>query len=275
MVRILVTSQHDIASLTILDVLTQEFDFRETGDVFDGAPVFSCGPHFRLITSSRDLISTNHLESQFPADIYIFCSRHRAESKRPALLVHSTGNLGPEALFGGSPYSLSVSCASLVSVALRTLRVEKEALGLDDFDVTLEATHHGPTNMDTPLLFVELGSDEDYWVHREGARAVASAAMACLNAPFERESFIGFGGTHYASKFNKIVLEKDMRIGHIAPKYAMDEIPESVVRQMVSRSKETVRRAVIDWKGTNQEQRNHLLPILDDIGIELIRDKDL
>jgi D-aminoacyl-tRNA deacylase len=274
-VRILVASKHDIASLSIRDILTQEFDFRETNDVFDGAPVFSCGSQFRLLTSSRDLISTDHLESQFPADVYIFCSRHRAESKRPALLVHSTGNLGSEALFGGSPYSLSVSCASLVAVALRTLRDQREALRLDDFDVTLEATHHGPTNMATPLLFVELGSDEAYWEHQEGARAVATAAMACLRAPFDKQSYIGFGGTHYASKFNKIVLEKDMRVGHIAPKYAMNDIPESVIRQMISRSKETVRGAIIDWKGTNQEQRNHLLPILDNLGMELIRDKDL
>jgi len=273
--RVLVTSICDPASLNIKQVLIDEYGFKETSETFDGFPILVNTDGVKLVTSARDMVQSNHLEEKLSADVYIFCSRHRAESGKPALLVHSTGNLGSEALFGGDPFSLSVSVASLVATALKTLQEEKESRNLEEFDVTMEATHHGPTSMNTPMLFVELGSDEKYWAHKEGARAVASAAIRCTKAQIEKESFIGFGGTHYVSKFNKLVLEKELIIGHMASKYALTDIPVSVVKQMVSRSDERVTRAVIDWKGTNQEQRAHLLPILDDLGIELVRAKEL
>ncbi|MFW9932408.1 MAG: D-aminoacyl-tRNA deacylase, partial [Candidatus Thorarchaeota archaeon] len=238
-------------------------------------PILVNDDRVKLITSSRDMVQSNHLEDEVPADVYIFCSRHRAESGQPALLVHSTGNLGPDALFGGDPFSLSICSASLVSAALKCLQKERDERELVEFDVTMEATHHGPTSMNTPLVFVELGSNETYWTHEDGAGAVAAAAIQCTKEPFGRECDIGFGGTHYVSKFNKLVLENDLQIGHIAPKYALNEIPESVIRQMISRSQAQVKRAVIDWKGTNMEQREHLLPILDSLNIESIRAKDL
>ncbi|MHA2425160.1 MAG: D-aminoacyl-tRNA deacylase [Candidatus Thorarchaeota archaeon] len=255
--RLLVTSTRDPASQTIKKALIEDFDFTENGDNFDGNPILSRKDGTLLVTSSRDMVETNHLDEHFDSDVYIFCSRHRAESGKPALLTHSTGNLSPEALFGGTPHSLSISIASLVSTALKVLFREREKRGLEMFDVTMEATHHGPTSMNTPLLFVELGSNEEYWLHEDGARAVATAAMECVHSPLQSESFIGFGGTHYVSKFNKLVLEKEILLGHIAPKYSLTDIPASVIEMMVSRSAEKVKGAIIDWKGTNQIQREH------------------
>ncbi len=271
--RLLVTSEKDPASLTIRDALIDDYAFSETDDSFDGHPVLTRKDGTLLITSSRDMVDTNHLENYFDAEVYIFCSRHRAESGQPALLTHSTGNLGSEALFGGSPHSLSISIASLISTALKSLYREREQRGLELFDVTMEATHHGPTSMNTPLLFIELGSNEEYWKHQEGARAVAAAAMDCVIAPIQSECYIGFGGTHYVSKFNKLVLDKNILFGHIAPKYSLSEISPSVIKLMTIRSVERIKGAVIDWKGTNQSQREHLLPILEDLDIELIRAK--
>lgn len=272
--RLLVTSKHDIASLTIRDVFINEYSFEDTGETFDGNPILSNG-ETQLVTSAKEMVESDHLDATFQADVYIFCSRHKAESGKPALLVHSTGNLGSDALFGGAPYSLSISTASLVSVALKALYCEREERNLTDFDVTMEATHHGPTSLNTPLLFIELGSDEHYWKHKEGARAVASAAMACVDAPMKSDCSIGIGGTHYVSKFNKLVLEKDILIGHIAPKYALSVMPEDVVDKMIHRCVERVRHAIIDWKGTNQEQKQHIIPILEEKGLEVIRAKTL
>ena len=273
--RILVTSEKDIASQTIRNVLIEEHGFLDTGEQFEGNPIYASGRSAQLITTTCDMIHANHLEDFFNPDAFIFCSRHRSQSAKPALLVHSTGNLGSEALFGGNPRQLSVSTASLVSIALKRLHLEKEKLRLDQFDVSMEVTHHGPTSMNTPLVFVELGSDETYWRHEDGARAVALAVMDCISEPFANESVIGFGGTHYASKFNHLVIEKDIRIGHIAPKYALNEITEDILAQMISRSKENISRAVIDWKGTNAEQKAHILPMLESQGMEVIRAKNI
>jgi D-aminoacyl-tRNA deacylase len=125
------------------------------------------------------------------------------------------------------------------------------------------------------MLFIELGSDEKYWDHEEGAWIVAKAIHDCLNTPIEGSSVIGFGGTHYASKFNKLVLERDISIGHIAPKYALDGIRPSVVEQMMEHTSSSVEYAVIDWKGTNATQKEHLFPILRNLGLEIVKARDV
>ncbi|MHA2600656.1 MAG: D-aminoacyl-tRNA deacylase [Candidatus Thorarchaeota archaeon SMTZ1-83] len=269
--KVLVASTQDIASQTISKVLIEDHGFQDSGSTFEGSPVYSLGESALLVTTNRDMIFANHLEQFFESEVFVFCSRHRAQSGRPALLVHSTGNFGADASFGGEPEQLSVSTASLVSTALRRLRIERDQRSMEEFDVTLEVTHHGPTSMNTPLLFIELGSDEEHWLDIDGAKAVAAAAMDCIRAPAEHEASIGFGGTHYASKFSKLVLERGARIGHIAPKYALDEMNPSLVHQMISRSREKVTRAIIDWKGTNAEQKGELLPILEECDLEVIR----
>jgi D-aminoacyl-tRNA deacylase len=268
--RVLVTSVQDTASQTIHGVLTEKYGFEENGSSFEGNPLYSDGNSL-LITTNRDMIQCDHLEQYFDAEVFIFCSRHRAQSGKPALLVHSTGNFGEDAQFGGNPRELSVSASSLIKTALQTLYLEREKGGLDEFDVTLEVTHHGPTSMKTPLLFVELGSDESFWRHERGAMAVAAAAMSCTKVPLTGEASIGFGGTHYASKFNKLVLDKEIDIGHIAPKYVLSDITENVVSQMIERSSSEIKRAIIDWKGTNAENKARIFPILENLDIEIIR----
>ena len=233
--RVLVTSEQDTASLTIKDVLINDYSFSESEESFEDNPVYSNGIT-KLITTERDMIHCDHLENHFDAEVFIFCSRHRAESGKPALLVHSTGNLGSQADFGGNPHQLSISSPVLVATALRTLFQERNDRGLDEFDVSLEVTHHGPTSMNTPLVFIELGSSEEYWTHIDGAKAVASAIVQCVETPITGEAVIGFGGTHYASKFNKLVLEKDYNIGHMAPKYVINGLTREVLQQMVSKS---------------------------------------
>jgi len=269
--RVLVTSEKDIASQTIRECLTEDYGFRERDESFDGHPILALDKSTLLITCNRDLVECDHLEQQFKPEAFIFCSRHRAQSGRPALLVHSTGNFGDDALFGGKPHELSVSIASLVAAALRRLHQEQQDRGLVQFEVSMEVTHHGPTSMKTPLLFVELGSDEACWHNKEAARAVAAAAIDCTREPIAREAVIGFGGTHYATKFTSLVISGTHRVGHIAPKYALASITEDVVRQMVGRAKEKTVAALIDWKGTNAEHRERLIPILDSLGVETIR----
>jgi D-aminoacyl-tRNA deacylase len=273
--RVLVTSTEDIASQQISKVLRDDHGFDRTDEVFDDNPVHRLDASTILITINHDMIHSGYLEQHFDAEVFIYCSRHRAASGKPALLVHSTGNFGPQADFGGDPRQLSISSPSLVSVALKRLQRERVERNLSEFDVTMEVTHHGPTSMKTPLVFVELGSDEHYWRHEEGARAVAAAVMDCVKEPLVGEASIGFGGTHYASKFNKLVLEKGVTIGHMAPKYALNEITADVISQMVMRSTHQITQAIIDWKGTNAENKSVLFPILEDLEIPVVRSNKL
>ncbi|MEM2142252.1 MAG: D-aminoacyl-tRNA deacylase [Candidatus Thorarchaeota archaeon] len=266
----LVCSEKDLASQTIHQALIEEHGFRDTGDLFEGNPVYRRGDML-LITTNRDLIYCEHLDEHFEAEAFVFCSRHRSESGRPALLVHSTGNFATDVSLGGLPETLSFSAPSLVSVALRTLYEQQQMRGLDEFDVTLEVTHHGPTGLKTPLVFVELGSTETHWADREGASAVAEAIVACGSSPMGTSSAVGFGGPHYASKFTKLVLGGSYNIGHIASKHVLDAISPDVVKQMVRKSADATRVALIDWKGTSAVQRERFLPVLDEIGLEVVR----
>ena len=260
--------------MTIKDILLRDYGFSNTGNSFEGHSIFSNGKNAQLITTTRDEIHCDHLEDHFSPEVFIFCSRHRAESGKPALLVHSTGNLGEAADFGGAPHQLSVSAPSLVSAALKRLFEERNKSGLDEFDVSLEVTHHGPTSLKTPLVFVELGSSQEYWTHQDGAGAVAAAAMDCVDEPLSGDAVIGFGGTHYASKFNKIVLEKGYKIGHMSPKYAINGLTDDVLNQMITRSTNPIVSAIIDWKGMNAENKAHVLPMLENANIEVIRAKN-
>lgn len=275
LLRVLVTSKQDVASQTIRRILIEEHGLSETADSFEDSPVYRLDESTILVTTQQDLIHCSHLEDTFSPDAFIFCSRHRSESGKPALLVHSTGNYGDDADFGGRPRELSVSAPPLVAAALRRLYSERNKRGLHDFDVSLEVTHHGPTNLSTPLVFIELGSDEEHWRNEEGARAVAAAIVEASSTPLEGEASIGFGGTHYASKFNKLVLEKGLMLGHMAPKYAIDDLTSNVIEQMISKSACQITRAIIDWKGTNADNKSHLFPLLEDAGIELVRAKDI
>ncbi|MBD3405136.1 MAG: hypothetical protein GF411_03250 [Candidatus Lokiarchaeota archaeon] len=273
--RVLVTSVKDLASQNIKRILIDEYGFSSEGNTFEGHEIYTHDSDSILITSERDLIQCDHLEAHFDAEVFIFCSRHRSESGKPALLVHSTGNYLAENSFGGNPFELSISTASLVSTAFKRLFSERTYRNLTEFDVSLEVSHHGPTSMKTPLLFIELGSNEEYWSHIEGAEAVAAAVFDCLTVSMKQNASITFGGNHYASKFNRLVLEENIHISHMAPKYVLDEISPEMVAQMISKTYEPVKQAIIDWKGTTSSQRERILPMIEDLEIDIVRAKEL
>src|SRR6266581_6409430 len=92
------------------------------------------------------------------ADLVVYLSKHKSESERPSLTVHPIGNPAA-AEFGGQPETLVPSAPRWMTAALRGLR--KEAKGLP-YNVTFEATHHGPY-LTTPTFYIEQGSTETEW----------------------------------------------------------------------------------------------------------------
>jgi D-tyrosyl-tRNA(Tyr) deacylase len=60
----------------------------------------------------------------------------------------------------------------------------------------------------------------------------------------------------------------------MAPKYAVNDLTLDVVKQMISRTTGSVFRAIVDWKGLNAENKAHIFPILEEAGLEIVRDKD-
>ena len=228
------------------------------------------------------LVQSNHLDEYckeqgiYPL-CYIFASRHKSESAKPALLAHVTGNWTDDADLGGNPREICIASANLLRKAYLLLLEEKKKKTeeLSDFSVNVEVTHHGPTNLKYPLLFVELGSNETYWNNEPGAYAIGRVILRLVSY-LKQNNFdidlpskellgvgIGFGGPHYASTFDRALRSIPIAFSHIMPKYAVEKVSKEIVSAMITRTIEKISWFILDWKGLNRAQKDVLIPILE------------
>jgi len=155
------------------------------------------------------------------ADAVIVLSRHRAESGRRSLTVHHTGN-PTRSTYGGDPETLSIAYPALSKILLKTYYEKAVETGvIGEYEVVLEATHHGPTGLRKPIVFIEVGSTPEDWRNPRAIRTLAETVVEVLDRePPNCIMSAGFGGTHYPVKFTRLQFESEYCIGHIIPKYA-------------------------------------------------------
>ena len=163
-----------------------------------------------------------------------FASRHSGDTG-PLLTAHATGNFGP-APYGGEPDRLAMAAPGAMAAAVDALAAHAPA----GYEVGFECTHHGPTDLDVPSLFVEVGSAEEQWRDPAAATAVAEAILALRGVePLVERSFVGLGGGHYAPRFTRIVRETDWAVGHVAADWGLEaagDARETLLRQAFDRS---------------------------------------
>jgi D-aminoacyl-tRNA deacylase len=258
----------DLASKTLADALVEGEGFQSTGVRLLGHPVFQKDSYL-LARFEGVIVQPPALDEYFNPQAYIFLSRHSAESGIASLTAHTTGNFSAEAKFGGAGKELGRADPSLLKNYLVSLWRHREEV--KDYEITMEATHHGPTALQKPVLFVELGSSEKYWGDKKAAAVVGRALMESLREKSIWSNVaIGFGGTHYPEKFTKLLIEGDMAFAFVAPKYALEHIDEKMVGQMIQRSTAPVRYAVLDWKGLGPHKEK-ILSLVEQYGLEEIR----
>jgi D-aminoacyl-tRNA deacylase len=207
---------------------------------------------------------------QVKIDLAIFASRHRSESGEPTLTVHWPGNPTSRADFGGNAKSLSLADPPRLRAALLALDEVREARNLT-YAVSLEATHHGPTELGVPALFIEVGSTEEQWNDPQAAAAVSDAVWKTATAPLPGKNAVGFGGGHYCNKQSLAIRKDGYAFGHILSKYFFEEYDEEIVRMAFNRTIGECRTAVIDWKGVRGPEREKLLHTLNEMQIEVVR----
>jgi len=265
---VIVASTTDLASRTLSEALVEEEGFRSTGVNLMGQPVFQ-KDSFLLVRFEGMIVRPPALDEYFNPQAYIFLSRHSAESGIASLTAHTTGNFSTDAKFGGAGKELGRADPSLLKnylIALWRHRGE-----VKEYEITMEATHHGPTALQKPVLFVELGSSEKYWGDRGAAFVVGRALMESLQEKMIwSKAAIGFGGTHYPEKFTKLLIEGDMAFAFVAPKYALEHVDEKMFGQMIQRSTAPVRYAVLDWKGLGPH-KERIVSLVRLYGLEEIR----
>jgi D-aminoacyl-tRNA deacylase len=186
--------------------------------------------------------------------------------------VHVPGNYN-KADYGGQEKQICMAHASLMKDALINLQKNNQN---EDYKVTLEATHHGPL-VTKPVFFIEIGSNEAQWKDKEAGRVIAKTVVETIKkyTHDEYEVAIGFGGTHYCAGFNKIELNTNIALSHICPKYAIMDLDKEMVQKMLAMTYEKVDYALIDWKGTNAEQRAKITKILEELKIRWKKTKQV
>ena len=223
--------------------------------------------NFDLIEIDSPAISADWLDEKYEYDGFIFLSKHAAESGTLALTCHSTGNFD-EAKFGGNSKELAIPYPDLQKRYLQKLWDNHESFS--DFEITIEATHHGPTHLKKPSIFVEIGTTELQWNDETLCSSVAQLVIETLETTSDSHPFaICFGGTHYSEKFTKELLFGKYALGTVMPKHALDYLDEELFSHIISQN-EMAKFALLDWRGLGTNKQK-ILDLLKSTSLEIIK----
>ncbi len=269
--RFLVASEADEASLHQRDALLSLASWGPDAP-FEGRPAWRLRETL-LVTIGEAHIFRDHLDRDLaaafaePVELVVYLSKHRSESRRPSLTVHPIGN-PVAAEFGGQPEALVPSAARWMTAALRRLR--KEAAGLS-YEVTFEATHHGPY-LSTPTFYVEQGSTEREWADLDASRAIARALLGLR--PRDAPIAIGLGGGHYVPRHTDLAVQRRIAFGHLLPAYALEKASPAILDQAVERT-EGARFAYLHRKSLGRAEVRSFEERLESLGVRVVREAEL
>jgi len=245
--------------------LSESSSCRNSENCFQGANVVLAG--FR-----EDVIYFDFLDERMPreTEVHIVLSRHSSEARVKSYTVHHTGNFGDHAQYGGNPGELGISSPKVSWLILRALSGSWRVSNRVEYEVSYEATHHGPTSLSKPIVFVEIGSSVEEWSDTLNHFIVASSIIKLLESPSaDCKPVIGIGGGHYPRKHTDLALKENVCYGHIIPKYALQHLSYETLDKMISRSDIDIKEIIVEKKGTRVEHRSLVEDYASRTGIEV------
>ena len=265
---VIVFSEYDIAS-------SNAYRFFSGIDIQDENVVSLYEEEDRIV----HLISEDLLFYEMPqkikkkAEYVIFVSRHSSASGIPGFHSHTTGNWTEFVRGGGEPETVSLSSGALLAASLLSLwKSCQDHECTNNYQVSLEITHHGPTSLSVPSVFMELGSEKKSWSSKIGGKILANAVnnvIETFDLDPNEEQLLGLGGNHYASKFTKMIHAEERSVAHIAPKYHLDEISTDLLLTIQEKIYGKANyRWIIDKKGTSSPQKRRLTELASENNIE-------
>ncbi|XP_031100767.1 D-aminoacyl-tRNA deacylase [Ipomoea triloba] len=213
------------------------------GPNFDGViRTFICG-HLRLLQHDKGIVEEDDLDLRWekataePVDEVIFLSKHTAVSNRPALTIHpigvphlKKGDVPPQ---GGRPGWAAPPNPRMGPWLILLKKIAQSHNLLPEFEITMEATHHGPVTT-KPTMFIEIGSTEEYWKRQDAARVVAlliweghglgeGSAIGTWDSCTtpKNKVLLGLGGGHYVPRHMDIIQKDGCWVGHLLSGYAL------------------------------------------------------
>ena len=267
MATFVIASRRDIAAQNIANELARTHVFSPV----EGEADLSRHEDIFLKHVESEGIHTGTVDLPSGVDCVIFASQHRSESNEPTLTVHWPGNCTSNSDMGGKPKTLSYTSPPRLRAALLALDKLRDEHKLN-YTVSLEATHHGPTELEVPTLFVEVGSTEREWRDPHAISAASEAIWTAATAPAQGTPAVGFGGGHYCNKQSAAVRTKGFAFSHILSKYFFNEYDERMVFAAFEKTRgERCHTAVLDWKGIRGPERRLLLETLKEKNIDIVR----
>ena len=256
--QLLVAYQYDPAGFNMASFISKQM--KKEDEVYHG-------DDFDLVIIPTPAISADWLEEKYQYDGYVFLSKHASESGTLALTCHSTGNFG-EALFGGSPRQVAIPHPHLQKSYMKHLWDKRNVFS--KFEITIEATHHGPTALSKPALFIEIGTTEREWNDKELCENVAKIVLNEMSIPQKKyDVAVCFGGTHYPEKFTRELLEGELALGTVIPKHALGNIDENLFEHILSRNHEAT-FALVDWSGLGNNKQK-VIDMIKSTDLEMIK----
>lgn len=224
----------------------------------------------QLHIASGSLLILENLDDLYPdASSFIFLSKHKSNSQIPTLTCHCTGNFADNP-YGGKAREIAISYPCLQKGYLKAITAEKESV--PEYDIIIEATHHGPTSLRKPVLFVELGSSEKQWSDDNAAGVMCDTLLDILDVDIKPCDKVGIalGGSHYPTKFNKLLLESSFGLAAVASKHNLEAIDNRMLAQMIEKTVEKVTHIVVDSKGLGS-QKDRIMKMTGRTGLEIFK----
>ncbi|KAL0424860.1 UNVERIFIED_CONTAM: D-aminoacyl-tRNA deacylase [Sesamum radiatum] len=249
MVTLVVATTCDPASINPAKALLAMPGWQPGPTLDGGIRSFKNGGSLRLLEQEKFIIEEDDLDLRWEAATgetvveMIFLSRHAAVSNRPALTIHPIGTPdiycgvphlkdGDVLPQGGKPGWAAPPCPRMGPWLLLLKKIAESHKLLPEFEITLEATHHGPVTT-KPTMFIEIGSTEEYWGRQDAARVVAQlvweglglgegAAIGTWNSTTgKKKVLLGIGGGHYVPRHMDIIMKDGTWVGHLISGYSL------------------------------------------------------
>ena len=247
-VVLIAVSASDIASTNQADALRRIAEWEKIESV-EGHPAYT-RLHVRMWVLPGSILQEDLLARRWKqstgetVDEIIFPSRHSAASGRPSLTLHPIGvmqlNTDEIPPYGGKAGDAPPPSTRLASWWQELVLMSKNADLGQEFDSSLEVTHHGPW-LEVPSLFIEVGSTSATWGHVGAAEFLADIIHRGLGLdggqgfghwdPKHNSGdlvLITLGGGHYAPRANSLALHSDLHLGHMLATYALPFTPPDI-----------------------------------------------
>lgn len=256
--ELLVAYEQDPAGYNMAKFISS--DMSRDGDVFRGK-------NFDLAIIPSPAISADWLEQKYHYDGFVFLSKHAAQSGELALTCHSTGNFST-AQFGGNEKQVAIPHPHLQKSYMKKLSKNKDSF--PNFQIIIEATHHGPSALSKPTIFIEIGTTDKQWTDKTLCNSIAKLVVQTMNEPLNQSPVaICFGGTHYPEKFSHELIDGVHALGTVMPKHALEFLDEKLFLHILSQNEEA-KTALLDWGGLGPHKQK-VLDLLSTTDLQIIK----